>query len=253
MTPLSSRESAFLTGYIRDSLLLLWSYGYKVTVEDDLARLARRFHAHDQLFYAAFDPQVQAPIDDGFWLNVTDSDGETVCTHANAVFRNEDFADLIATGRLWGTIGQSAQAEGLWDGPSAPVIGDIGHGGCMWVRPDHRGRGLVGPVHSLSMALAVWRMGIEFHTGLMYGKDLETGLMGAYGYQRAEKCIDGFCPALGKAVVLHAVWFTRAEILADLADRDIVPGDMRSAISAKLHTKDLGRDGQHLEKVAAVV
>jgi|GEM_PF-2760386 len=253
MTPLSRRESEFLTRYIRDALLLLWSYGYKVVVEDDLSKLAHRFHAHDQLFYAAFDPAAQAPIDDGFWVNVRHNDGETVCTHANAVFRDADFAELLASGRLWGTVGQNGRTEGLWDGPSQPIVGDVGHGGCMWVRPDYRGRGLVGPVHSLSMALAVWRMGIEFHTGLMYANDLETGLMSAYGYRRAEKCIDGYCSALDKAVELHAVWFTRGEILADLADRELHPSELRSATSAKLHAEDLRRDRQHLEQVAAIV
>ena len=230
--------------HIEEVKLALWAHGFRIRVECDLRKLMRRFGAHDQLFYSVFHPDAASPFDDAFWVNVLDSEGETVATHANAVFRTADFGDLVTSGRIWGAKGQGRRAGGLWQGPDSPIVGDIGHGGCMWVRPDYRGRGLVGPVHSLSMALAIWRLGIEFHTGFMYAKDISTGLYRAYGYERHQKCIDGFCPALDKSVTLYAVWMAGREMTADLVSREVSPR------AFDLPADHLVGDSENLEKLA---
>jgi len=253
MARVARHEEEILKTYIRDAVLLFWCHGYRVAVESDFGKLARCFRAADQYFYAAFDPAMRPPFDDGLWLNVTDASGATVATSAEAVYREADFAELVASGRLWGDAGARGRTEGLWNGPSVPLVGDVGHGGAMWVRPDYRGRGLAGPVESLSRAVALWRMGIDCHVGLMYGKDAGSGLQAAYGYTHAEKCIDGYCPAFGKAVELHAVWMSRTELLQDLLGRGLKPDEIRSAVSIERDAEHVGGDRQHFEQLSVAV
>lgn len=242
---LSRRELATVRCYIAETTQLLWSHGYAVTVESDLHKLSRRFGAHGQLFYAVFDPANAAPFDDAFWVNVRDVEGETVATHANAVFRDANFGELVSSGRIWGRGGERL----AWSGPPSPIAGDIGHGGCMWVRPDVRDRGLVAPIHTMSMALALWRFGIDVHTGFMFADAVNRGLMRSYGYMHHQLCIDGYSSAVGRVAKLHAVWMTREEMLADLLRRQDAMLEPRTG--SDRGADHLVADGQDFQQIAA--
>lgn len=191
-----------------------------LVIEQDFTRLGAFLRARGSFVNPSYDPAKSRLGRRDFWLHLLDEEGRSVACSAERVIETDDFAELIATGRIWyaagfPAIGGPERIEVIR--PSRPVKGVVSHSGSTWVDPAWRGQGLAMLLTYLSRAISFRNYGAEINTGFVRHSLYVTSVpTQSYGYAHVELCIDGFFPPQGTDEVLYLCWIDAAEFVAQI-------------------------------------
>ena len=215
---LSNAEFGLLQRNIDAVVERIAALNLTLVIERDFDRLSAYLESSGTFINPTFDPQRSdlSKDKDSFWFRVVDEDGTTVASHADRIFDNADFAELIATGRLWyseGVDGDVAtKLSAALQTLGTPVRGRIGHSGGMWIHPQHRKKGLSLYLPYLSRALCIRNYETDFQTGVVLKSLAESGVPHyAYGYPHVELCLNGYLPLNLADKHLYACYISREE------------------------------------------
>jgi hypothetical protein len=198
---------------------------YTVSVDADMAGWAgvMREVARNPLVNPAFDPSCsRLSPENGFWLDVR-AGSETIATSAARLLTTEDFVAAMRSMSLW--YDRPPLTAELAISASLPLIsGAVGHEGGLWIRADHRKRGLSALLPHLNRALCLRQWDIDWQTGITHRALTESGLVKrAYGFPHIVRCFDGYLPVTRKTERLYLVYMSRQELLDGL-DLDAIAG-----------------------------
>jgi GNAT superfamily N-acetyltransferase len=160
-------------------------------------------------------------IDNAFWLEAIDGDGETVATHSARLFdwHETNLAEEMRSLRIFFADPKPHRAAGDWveiDAPAAARIrGRTMAGGSVWVRPDCRRWGLASIVPKISRAYALTRWNIDYNWAVMEGKTHAMGLSRSNGFHVEAKVVTRLKAWRDDLTVLF-LWMSRDDILADM-------------------------------------
>lgn len=198
--------------------------GLNVAVDDDFAALRRYLISQGAYDNPSFDPGHHDLSRDAFWLRVENPAGQVVASHAERIYRCDDFvAEIIATDRIWfdeGVATPTAEWRTEVEFPPVTIRGTIGFAGGMFVRPEFRGTGLSVFLPYLSRSLCLRNFSTDWHTGLVRQNIAASPVpTGYYGYPRTTHLFDGTIPrTTGEFKDLHLCWMNRAESMERLRD-----------------------------------
>lgn len=152
-----------------------------------------------------------------FWLRVMDETGETIATHAEALFQTDDFMRLIESRELWHPNGipvpPGIEPPTIMR-PPVELAGKIGYGGSMWVSEAHRKRGLSMYLPYLSRALFMRNYETDYHTGIVLnGLGLATVPRQGYGFAHVEPCLTGWFAPSGRHAAAYLCYMDQQEAL----------------------------------------
>jgi GNAT superfamily N-acetyltransferase len=189
---------------------------------DHLVELNRQHADSWPALMPIFHPGYSAlRIDNAFWLEAVDGDGEAVATHSARLFewRETNLAKEMRSLRVFFADPQPHRAAGDWveiDAPAAKRIrGRTMGGGSVWVRPDYRRWGLASIVPKISRAYALTRWNIDYNWAVMEGKTHAMGLSRSNGFHVEPKVVTRLKAWRDDLTVLF-LWMSRDDILADI-------------------------------------
>jgi hypothetical protein len=200
--------------------------GVTFVLKRDFRELFALNEKHRDCWYRlapVFDPEFNTvPPEEAFWLAGYDEAGDIVATDATRYYdwSQTDLATEFAALRLW------YNEPERWRMPSEEcritaaagwlITGRSTFSGCIWCRPDFRGRGLssIMPRINRTVALALW--GIDFNFGFVENFIIETGLLEQYGFSNHAPGV-AFRNGPKGDMDMHLIWLRRDEIIADLA------------------------------------
>jgi GNAT superfamily N-acetyltransferase len=204
----------------------LWARGIRLRLRTDFDQLVEINHQHRDswpAFIPMFDPAHNAlRIDDSFWIEGLDEAGCPVVTHAARLY---DWADTTLEAELTSlraffrnpqahltngdSIGVQAQA-------AKHIRGRVMGGGAVWVRPDHRGKGLATLVPRVSRAYALTRWNIIGNWAVMEPRIRDQGLAARHGFNEEEMIVFRL-KAWRDHLPMLLIWMTREEAFAHIA------------------------------------
>jgi GNAT superfamily N-acetyltransferase len=204
----------------------LRSRGVRLRFRTDFEQLVHINHEHRDswpAFIPMFDPAHTAlRIDDAFWLEAIDERDCAVATHAGRLFDWQNTtleAELRSLRAFFDdpaphiANGDSIEVEA----PSAKLIrGNVLGGGAVWVRPDHRSKGLATLVPRVSRAYALTRWNIDGAWAVMEPRIRDGGLARRHGFN-AENMIVFKLKAWRDHLPMLLVWMSREEAFAHIA------------------------------------
>jgi GNAT superfamily N-acetyltransferase len=200
--------------------------GIRLRLRTDFAALVEINHQHRDSwpgFIPMFDPAHNAlRIDDSFWIEGVDGSGCPVVTHAGRLYDWDDTtleaeltslraffrdpAPHLARGDFIRALAPSARQLG------GRIMGD----GAVWVRPDHRGKGLATLVPRVSRAYALTRWNIDALWAVMEPRIRDQGLADRHGFHEEEMIVFQL-KAWRDHLPMLLVWLTREEAFAHIA------------------------------------
>lgn len=149
-----------------------------------------------------------------FWIVVTDEDNETVGTIAGRLCKIESFLPICEYYEFW--YGQkirfSEPLNIVYQEHDRVPNGAVAYDGAMWVRPDHRNRGLSWALSRLCRLTAVRMWNPEWIFG--FGFEAVTGaclVTSNYGYPRSGLFATGFKFPGHPAQSIHLATMTVSE------------------------------------------
>jgi len=200
--------------------------GVHLVMHSDMASL-RDLHRRDALLAkdrplpSQLDVDYCAlPSDRAFWIEGLDADGRTVLTHAARVFDWPD-TELEREGRALRIFYDAPARHGrpgedltLATPMPARVGGRVAYVGGLWIRPDHRGRGLARIMPRVGRSLAHLRWTPDFMFSHVVDRLLDAGLEEVYGYPHRHRGLR-FRTRYGTSFDISWVWMSSSELLAD--------------------------------------
>ncbi len=200
--------------------------GIRLRLRTDFAALVEINRQHRDswpAFIPMFDPAHNAlRIDNSFWLEGVDESGCPVVTHAGRLYDWDDttLAAELASLRAFFREPQPHLANGDFIRALAPaaarIRGRIMGDGAVWVRPDHRGKGLASLVPRVSRAYALTRWNILALWAVMEPRIRDQGLAERNGFHEEEMIVFQL-KAWRDHLPMLLVWMTREEAFAHIA------------------------------------
>jgi hypothetical protein len=200
--------------------------GVTFVLKRDFRELFALNEKHRDCWYQlapVFNPAFNTvPPEECFWLAGYDEAGDIVATDATRFF-DWSGTDLMTefTGlRLWYDEPERCRMPDeqclMTAAEGRQITGRSAFSGCIWYRPDFRGRGLstIMPRINRTVALALW--GIDFNIGIVENFIVESGLLAQYGFTNHAPGV-GLRNGRKADMDLHLIWMERDEIIADLA------------------------------------
>jgi hypothetical protein len=217
---------------VEEYIVVLAEAGIILRVRRDFAayNALRRSLGHFHL-NQAFDPRHVKFGNHDFWLLAENRHGEAIATSCLRHFIVDDFYDLIRSQNLWfGARPHLVDPRFVVTCEIPPFGGEVVHEGGTWVREDHRGASrqprLSHVLPRLARAIALRNRPFD-HTSAMIRNDPDdppevtdrkaTSLgIGACGFARVRRFVDGWFPPEGRNAVMHLCHATRAEAVASI-------------------------------------
>lgn len=229
---LTDQEFALLQKSIDAIMEKIAALHLSLSIETDFKALNKFLRDVGSYVYPTFDP-ARAKIDgDCFWFRLTDMHGRIVASHADRIYRTDDFYDMIESGELW----YADPKTGLKGNhitvvrPDFKMAGTIGHSGSLWVEKDYRGNGLSVFLPYLSRSLCLRNFATDYHTGFVFsGLGHSKVPRDYYGYPHVDLCLTDFCPPSVKPEQrepLYFCWISQKEAmdrLRGLESHDLFP------------------------------
>ena len=175
--------------------------GLSLSIEHDFKDLAKFLREHEAYANETFDPAIwRLNGTECFWFRLTDPQGRVVASHADRIYRTEDFCALVETGELW-----FANPDKEFGGRKVKVLrppvrlsGVVGYSGSLYVDKAYRGHGLAVYLPYLSRSVCLRNFATDFHTGMVFKHLAGTKVPRQYyGYPHIDLCVDGFVPPNG--------------------------------------------------------
>jgi hypothetical protein len=221
-------ETSLLQSFVEFSLAWLEERNYTLTIDVDMeAWLKTLTHAPStDGINPTFDPNLN-PLSpsNSFWLDVR-AGSHTIATSAARLFVTEDYMALKRSTKLWYDTPHRNEAPLAITVPSdmPKICGRVGHEGGLWIRPDHRKRGLSVILPHLNRALCLREWDIDWQTGLALRDIGECGIAtSAYGFPHVTLCYEGKAPFKSRLERLFVTYMSRQELLAGI-DLEAVAG-----------------------------
>jgi GNAT superfamily N-acetyltransferase len=200
--------------------------GVTARLRTDFERLVEINHQHRDswpAFIPMFDPAHNSlRIDDSFWIEGVDETGCPVVTHAARLYDWDDTtleAELTSL-RAFFRAPEPHVANGDFIRVIAPaaqsIRGRVMGGGAVWVRPDHRGKGLATLLPKVSRAYALTRWNIVGNWAVMEPRIRDEGLAARHGFNEEEMIIFQL-KAWREHLPMLLVWMTREEAFSHIA------------------------------------
>lgn len=259
---LTDQEFALLQKSIDAIMEKIASLHLALSIETDFRALNKYLRDSGSYIYPSFDP-ARARIDgDCFWFRLTDIHGQIVASHADRIFRTDDFCDMIESGEVW-----FADPKTSLEGhhvtvvrPPVKMAGTIGHSGSLWVDKAYRGNGLSVFLPYLSRSLCLRNFSTDFHTGFVFqGLGTSKVPRDYYGYPHVDLCLTEYCPPSvkpGKMEPLYLCWISQAEAierLRALEKHSLFPLDMSFSSGSEIRENPVVRgDYQHIDAPAVL-
>jgi hypothetical protein len=166
-----------------------------------------------------FDPRhSDISAENGFWLAGEDDGGEIVCTNVARIhdWRETNFV-REAVPLFYGRDEPGATCVIPAASAVRSISGVVQNMGAMWLRPDHRGRGMAKWATRILKAYGLSRWPIDWVVSYIRGRDIDSGLGYVYGGQHFVRGI--YYPGLKgwDADELVLSYTSRNELFADLA------------------------------------
>lgn len=194
--------------------------GIGLRLRTDFERLVEVNRQHRDswpAFIPMFDPaHCDLRIDDSFWIEAVDELGCPVATHAGRLY---DWPETtlereLTSLRAFFRDPAPHLARGDSIGVNAPsarrITGRVMGGGAVWVRPDHRGKGLATLVPRISRAYALTRWNIVGNWAVMEPKIRDKGLAQRNGFNEEEMILFQL-KAWRDYLPMLLVWMSREE------------------------------------------
>jgi hypothetical protein len=190
--------------------------GVELHIRTDFEAFARLRRSVGGVVNPTVDPKYSRLERDAFWVHVTGLDGALVGMVALKVFRTPDFMSLLRNERLWFDRALHAVSPDLKIlDPFAPFGGAVSHSAGLWVHPDFRQRRFSYLIPVYVRALTMKLYAVDWMTTFVFSAD-QARAVKAYGFDRVEKVIDGYCPITGGSAELYMGRACRADIIAGL-------------------------------------
>ncbi len=204
----------------------LQARGIRLRLRTDFEQLVEINHQHRDswpAFIPMFDPAHNTlRIDNSFWVEALDEAGCPVATHAGRLYDWQDTtleAELTSL-RAFFRDPRPHLANGDAIGVEAPaarrICGRVMGGGAVWVRPDHRGKGLATLVPRVSRAYALTRWNIQGAWAVMEPRIRDLGLAERHGFNE-EEMIVFHLKTWRDHLPMLLMWITREEAFAHIA------------------------------------
>lgn len=243
---LTNDEFALLQRSIEAIMEKIADLGLNLVVETDFRGLMDFMRERQAFINPTFNPVFNDISRDGFWFRLTDLDGNTVASHADRIFRVDDFCDVMETGELWYGLQPERLAGRKVEviRPSIKIGGTVTHSGALWIDPAWRNRGLSLYLPYLSRSICMRNHGTRFHTGVVL-KSLNGSRVPRenYGYPHVELCIRGYFPATDKVEEVFMCYMSDRESLELVRQ---LPDHQRFPVSFDIGDEGLS-DGQVVE------
>jgi GNAT superfamily N-acetyltransferase len=214
-----------LARYFEIAETALCERGVRLRLRADFDRLVEINHEHRDswpAFIPMFDPSHnRLRLDDSFWVEALDERGCPVATHAGRLYDWQDttLEQEMASLRAFFRDPAPHLANGdsiAVEAPSARHIrGRVMGGGAVWVRPDHRGKGLATLVPRVSRAYALTRWDIVGNWAVMEPKIRDQGLARRHGFKEEEMVVFRL-KAWRDHLPMLLVWMSREEAFAHI-------------------------------------
>ena len=218
--------------------------GVRLRFRADFRRLVEINHEHRDswpAFIPMFDPtHSRLRLDNSFWVEALDDRGCPVATHAGRLYEwpettlEQELTSLRAFFRDPAphlVRGDSIEVKA----PSARQIrGRVMGGGAVWVRPDHRGKGLATLLPRISRAYALTRWDILGNWAVMEPRIRDQGLARRNGFNEEEMIVFRL-KAWRDHLPMLLVWMSREQAFAhilDVVDRGTVEEDVADVAAA---------------------
>lgn len=204
-----------------ESMLERSGYGLAIGVIDQ-AFLEFQLHAAKKRYpNPEFDPTLH-DLDDGnsFWVRLTDREGSTVAVVAGRRCEIDGLLRVCESYELWygDKIRFSEPLEIVYRQEDRLPRGLCAYDGAMWIRPDHRTRGLPWALGRLSRLTSIRRWEPEWIFGFAFEHVTGSRLLTAYyGYPYHALFATGFKFPGHPDHSLHLATMTRAEALLGVA------------------------------------
>ena len=169
-----------------------------------------------------FDPTLhELNSHNSIWLEIRDKDDETIGTISGRYCQIESFFSICRSYKFWygDKIHFSEPLNIVYTHYDRVPIGNTVYDGAMWVRPDHRNRGLSWALSRLCRltALRMWTFNWVFGFGFpgVTKARLPTSV---YGYPHHEMFATGFKFPGYPAQSIHLATMTRAEAMLGVVE-----------------------------------
>ena len=250
---LTDREFALLQTSIDAIMEKIAELHLSLSVETDFRGLAKFLGERGAFVYQCFNPQMWPLKGDCFWFRITDMHGQTVASHADRIYRTEDFCEMIENCELWYPNGRAALGgqDVKVQRPPIRISGTVGHSGSLWVDPEHRGKGLSYYLPQLSRSICLRNFSTDFHTGFVFKHLFNSKVPRAnYGYPHVELCLPEFCAITKKFEQLYLCWITQAESIdrvREMPQHEDYPIDLELPLGSEVGERPVARaDDQHV-------
>lgn len=201
--------------------------GVRLRYRTDFARLVEINHEHRDswpAFIPMFDPAHAAlRIDNAFWVEALDERGVPVATHAGRLYDWPDTdleRELVSLRAFFrDPAPHLARGDAIEvQAPSAKrIAGRVMGGGAVWVRPDHRSKGLATLVPRISRAYALTRWDIAGNWAVMEPRIRDGGLARRNGFNEEEMIVFRL-KAWRDHLPMLLVWMSRDEAFRHILD-----------------------------------
>lgn len=183
----------------------------------------------------AFDPIFTRFGSEDFWLLAQNQVGDPIATYCVRRFIVDDFYRLIRSQALWFGAARPVDPRFVVECEIPPFGGEVAHAGGLWVREDYRGAfrqpRLSTVMSRLACAITLRNRPFDHDSAMIRitprgsaevadRKAVSLGV-GAYGFARACRYVDGWFPPEGREAIMHLCHSTRAEALASLVTRPL--------------------------------
>ena len=216
MTP---DEITLVNAYIAHVHERLGDMGYRLTFSSDAAEFAYFLKAQPDSHGVStiHDPMVSVITPDLFhWAQIW-SGAEIIACHAIKLHKTRNLIDDIVTHRLFEGIPVRDYIQDVGLYPTIhdiDISGRIAIGGGLYVRPDHRGKGLNGVINLVCRAVGLPRLDFDHYIALVRQARREAAETASYGAQaRYIDLSSGFYPPYGRPLDVALAHSTRAETL----------------------------------------
>jgi hypothetical protein len=253
---LTDQEFALLQKSIDAIMEKIASMHLSLSIETDFRALNQYLRDSGSYIYPSFDP-ARARLDgDCFWFRLTDIHGHIVASHADRIYKTDDFCAMVESGEVW-----FADPVKSLEGnhvtvvrPPVHIAGTVGHSGSLWVDKAYRGNGLSVFLPYLSRSLCLRNFSTDFHTGFVFqGLGTSKVPRAYYGYPHVDLCLTEYCPPSvkpGKTEPLYLCWISQAESLnrlRELESHELFPLDMGFSSGSEIRENPVMRgDDQHV-------
>lgn len=200
--------------------------GIRPRLHTDFGHLVEINHQHRDswpAFIPMFDPAHNSlRIDDSFWIEGLDEAGCPVATHAGRLYDWDDTtleAELTSLRAIFRDPRPhlaNGDSIGVRAASAKSIRGRVMGGGAVWVRPDHRGKGLATLLPKVSRAYALTRWNILGNWAVMEPRIRDQGLAARNGFNEEEMIVFRL-KAWRDHLPMLLVWMTREEAFAHIA------------------------------------